>query len=201
MRILWTQRESEYVRDLIASPAATIELVKMGETSLSENQSNALLSFSMPVADEHTNKTAISKVYDLTLPEPESLAANPKGMSVFWMSRHQWMFEQPYLVDPDWVLNTPLRQYGCVTEQTDAWVRFDLAGPRLSLILCRLANVSQNRYEPGAAIRSVIHHLGVYLVCSDKSKIAVYGPRSSADTLAEALVSSICTANGLIKRK
>ena len=119
MRILWIQRESEYVRDLIASPAATIELVKMGETSLSENQSNALLSFSMPVADEHTNKTAISEVYDLTLPEPESLAANPKGMSVFWMSRHQWMFEQPYLVDPDWVLNTPLRQ---------VWLRYRTNG-------------------------------------------------------------------------
>lgn len=201
MRILWIQRESEYVRDLIASPAATIELVTQGEIRLSENQSNALLSFSVPAADENATKTVISKIYDLTLPEPESLAANPKGISVFWMSRYQWMFEQPYLVDPDWVLNTKLRQYGCVTEQTDAWVRFDLAGPRLSHILCRLANVAQNRYEPGAAIRSVIHHLGVYLVCSDKSKIAVYGPRSGADTLAEALVSSICTANGLIKRK
>ena len=96
------------------------------------------------------------------------------------------MIERPELQDPNWATKLASAQVGYVTEQTGAWVRFDLEGPGLERVLQRLANVDSARWVDSVAIRTSMHHLGVFVVCRG-SVISIYGPRSSADSLARAV--------------
>jgi sarcosine oxidase subunit gamma len=74
-----------------------------------------------------------------------------------------------------------------VTEQTDAWVILDLAAPDLAPVLERLCNVDFRAVPAGHATRTVMEHLGVYLVKHGPGAARLYGPRSSADSLLHAL--------------
>jgi sarcosine oxidase, subunit gamma len=74
-----------------------------------------------------------------------------------------------------------------VTEQTDAWVAFDLTAPDLAPLLERLCNVDFRAAPEGHATRTVIDHLGCYLIKHGPGSARVYGPRSSAGSLIHAL--------------
>ena len=74
-----------------------------------------------------------------------------------------------------------------VTEQTDAWVVFDLAAADLTPLLERLCNVDFGAVPTGYATRTVMEHLGVYLIKLGPSTARIYGPRSSAESLLHAL--------------
>lgn len=74
-----------------------------------------------------------------------------------------------------------------ITEQTDAWVRFDVSGPELVALFERLANVDLATRPDGYATRTVMEHLGVYLVKRSAIDVTLYGPRSSAAVLLHAL--------------
>ncbi|NBB99072.1 MAG: sarcosine oxidase subunit gamma, partial [Alphaproteobacteria bacterium] len=73
-----------------------------------------------------------------------------------------------------------------VTEQTDAWVRFDLSGDALAEILARLTNLDLATLPARFVRRTVMEHVGGYLVRRGAG-YSVYGPRSSAGSLHHAL--------------
>mgnify|MGYP006173999121 CR=1 FL=1 len=74
-----------------------------------------------------------------------------------------------------------------ITEQTDAWVRFDVTGTDLSRVFERLSNVDLASAPDHVATRTVIDHIGCYLVKRSPSRISLFGPRSSAPSLWHAL--------------
>ena len=77
-----------------------------------------------------------------------------------------------------------------ITEQTDAWVRFDLTAPDLPSLMERLTNVDLRTAAVNTASRTVIDHLGCYLIKRSATEITLYGPRSSAQSLHHALTSA-----------
>jgi sarcosine oxidase, subunit gamma len=109
--------------------------------------------------------------------------------SAFWTAPEMWFVEAPYashelIVDH---LKSALGDAASITEQTDAWVAFDLAAPDLAPLLERLCNVDYTARPNGYAIRTMMEHLGVYLIKHGPDKARLYGPRSSADSLLHAL--------------
>ena len=70
-----------------------------------------------------------------------------------------------------------------VTEQTDAWFRFDISSADLTPLFERLSNVDLTLVPTGFASRTVIDHLGCYLVKRAADQVTVYGTRSSAASL------------------
>lgn len=109
--------------------------------------------------------------------------------SAFWVAPEMWFIEAPYathelIAD---LLNAALGDAASVTEQTDAWVAFDLAAPDLAALLERLCNVDFHFVPKGYATRTVMEHLGVYLVKHGSGAARIYGPRSSAESLLHAL--------------
>ena len=70
-----------------------------------------------------------------------------------------------------------------ITEQTDAWVRFDVSSPNLLPLFERLCNVDLANATDGFASRTVIEHIGCYLIRRSATEITLYGPRSSAQSL------------------
>lgn len=109
--------------------------------------------------------------------------------SAFWTAPEMWFVEAPYathelIAD---LLKSALGDAASITEQTDAWVAFDLAAPDLAPLLERLCNVDYAARPTGYATRTVMEHLGTYLIKHGPDKARLYGPRSSAESLLHAI--------------
>lgn len=109
--------------------------------------------------------------------------------SAFWVTPEMWFVEADFatheLIADE--LKAVFGDAASVTEQTDAWVILDLAAPDLAPVLERLCNVDFRAVPAGHATRTVMEHLGVYLVKHGPGAARLYGPRSSADSLLHAL--------------
>ncbi|MBL9048691.1 MAG: sarcosine oxidase subunit gamma [Tabrizicola sp.] len=169
-------------------------VVEIGPLRISERLDVALASVAARrgrMAD--LAKTA--KAAGIPLPEP---ARHQSGepYSTFWVAPEMWFVEAPYsshelIAD---LLKTALGDAASVTEQTDAWVVFDLAAPNLSPVLERLCNVDFQVVAEGYATRTVMEHLGVYLIKRGPGSARIYGPRSSAESLLHALETAAAAA-------
>ncbi len=122
------------------------------------------------------------------LPGPVTYQAGAP-YSGFWVAPEMWFVEAPFathelIAD---LLKSALGDAASVTEQTDAWVAFDLAADDLAPVLERLCNVDVRAVPDGHATRTVMEHLGVYLIKQGRGAARVYGPRSSAQSLLHAI--------------
>ncbi len=109
--------------------------------------------------------------------------------AAFWVAPEMWFVEAPFASHEDIVaaLKPAFGDAASITEQTDAWVRFDLSAPDLSPLMERLCNVDFPTAPAGFASRTVIEHVGCYLVKHGAGAVTLYGPRSSARSLLHCL--------------
>lgn len=116
--------------------------------------------------------------------------------SAFWMGPDQWMVEAPFATHEDLAREIAAAANGAasVTEQTDAWCRFDVKGDRLADLFERLCNADLRRFTGGEAVRTAIEHLGCFLICRTPRHVSVIGPRSSAGSLHHALLTAMKSA-------
>lgn len=129
-----------------------------------------------------------AKALGLPLPAPARHAA-AAVYSAFWTAPQMWLVEAPFashelIADQ---LKEALGDAASITEQTDAWGIFDLAAPDLSPLLARLCNVDFPAVDAGHATRTMVEHLGCYLIKHGAGSARLYGPRSSANSLLHAL--------------
>lgn len=109
--------------------------------------------------------------------------------STFWVAPEMWFVEAPFathelIAD---LLKAALGDAASITEQTDAWVAYDLAAADLAPLMERLCNLDFASAPDGFATRTVIEHLGCYLIRQGSGAVRIYGPRSSAQSLLHAL--------------
>ena len=130
--------------------------------------------------------TAAAATAGIPLPAPGRHASETRA--AFWLAPDMWMIEAPFAhQDIRADLLAIFGDAASITEQTDAWVRFDLSAADLIPLLERLSNFDLGRATDGSATRTVIDHLGCYLIRRGRCDITLYGPRSSAQTLHHAL--------------
>ncbi len=124
----------------------------------------------------------------LPLPDP-ARAASGNPYSAFWVAPDMWMVEADFATHEDIaaLLKPLFGEAASITEQTDAWVRFDITAGNLAPLLERLSNVDFPAVPDGYASRTVIEHIGCYLIRRDIGSVVLYGPRSSAKSLFHAL--------------
>lgn len=115
-------------------------------------------------------------------------AAAQRDWGAFWVGSQMWFLEAPYATHEDIAthLKAIFGDAASITEQTDAWARFDVAGP-LQPLFERLCNLNLDRFSPGSATRTVIEHLGTYAIRRAPDRMTLLGPRSSAASLHHAL--------------
>lgn len=112
--------------------------------------------------------------------------------AAFWLTPEMWMVEAPLATHED-IRAKLVAVFGdaaSVTEQTDAWVRFDLSGPGLERVFAKLCNVDLAAAPEGYATRTVIEHMGCYLIKRAKASswgVTLYGARSMAGSLHHAI--------------
>ncbi len=175
------------LKPLTALGHETPQTVTIGPLRVTERFDIALSSLAVRRGrDKDLAKAA--KSAGIPLPGPASAEAGDPW-SAFWMTPEMWMIEAPHASHEDICahLKSALGDAVSMTEQTDAWVRFDLDAPDLSPLMQRLTNLDLPAKPPGFAARTVIDHLGVYLIQRRASEITLYGPRASAQSLLHAL--------------
>lgn len=127
----------------------------------------------------------------LALPGPGKASASTP-CAALWLGPDQWlvMADSPTHEDIAAILQAAFGPAASITEQTGGWVCFDLRGPalpRLFEILCPLDTATM---APGSGTRTVIEHLGCYVICLAQGWFRLFGPRSSARSLYHALVTA-----------
>lgn len=129
-----------------------------------------------------------TKAAGVPLPDPARHQAG-SPYAAFWVAPEMWFVEAPF-ASHELIADLLVAAFGTaasVTEQTDAWVAFDLTAPDLAPLLERLCNVDFRAAPEGHATRTVIDHVGCYLIKHGPGSARVYGPRSSAGSLIHAL--------------
>lgn len=162
----------------------------IGLVTITESPDWALASVAARLGQETACQSALEKLLGGAAP---GIAGHVSGtaLGAFWIGPHIWMVEAPYATHPD--LAAQIKRLciniGSVTDQTGAWVRFNLTGQDLPRLMERLCNLDMGKMQAGQARRSVIEHLGCYVIRLDGS-ITIYGPRSSAQSLHHALLTA-----------
>ena len=104
-----------------------------------------------------------------------------------------WMGPDQYLVEgiDTATLAATFGASAAITDQCDAWVRFDVTGGDVVAMLERLSGADTRRMQAGSATRTAIHHMHCVIVCrAGGTDFTILGPRSSAASLHHALVAA-----------
>ena len=170
---------------MTALGAAAAAVVTVGPLTITERVDVALASVA---ARRGMDKGTAAKAAGLPLAEPGSHVTGAP-YSAFWVAPEMWFIEAPFASHEQIaaLLKTALGDAAAVTEQTDAWVILDLAAPDLAPLLERLCNVDFAGRPVGYATRTMIDHLGCYVIKHGPGMARIYGPRSSAQSLLHAL--------------
>ena len=115
----------------------------------------------------------------------------------FWTGPDQWMVAAPFDSQEDLAARLKVRFGGAasITEQTDAWVCFDLRGDGIDAVLELLCAINIRKMQTGDATRTVIHHLGCFVIRLDPARgLRILGPRASAGSLHHAILTAMTSA-------
>ncbi|MDE2445472.1 MAG: sarcosine oxidase subunit gamma [Alphaproteobacteria bacterium] len=178
---------SKFLAAQTALGEAVAQSWTIGDYSIAERFDIALASLATRRGREK-DVTKTASALKLPLPSP-SQSSQGATYGAFWLSPQQWMVEAPFASHEDiaTILKSRFGEAASITDQTDSWVRFDVSGSALEKLFERLSCADLAMAEPGFATRTVIEHLGCYLVKRALNLITVYGPRSSARSLLHAL--------------
>jgi sarcosine oxidase, subunit gamma len=175
------------LQQMTALGHAAAKVLDIGPYRIAERFDVALASLATRRGhDEDVVKAA--RAANVPLPKPSTAVAG-QPFSGFWLAPDMWMIEAPFDSHEDIAahLKALFGVAASITEQTDAWVRFDLSGGNPVTLFERLSNLDLSVLPDGHASRTVIDHLGCYLVRQSANLITLYGPRSSAQSLLHAL--------------
>lgn len=168
---------------------------RIGRCLLAEVTDVALASVTARRGEENATMVALEGLISAPPPGP-GFAAGAGPVTAFWAAPQQWMLSAPlesHELLADQIL-AGLIGKASVTEQTGAWVQFDLSGDVVCDVLERLCALPVRNMAPGMANRTRIEHLGCFVICK-KDGFSILGPRSSAASLHHMLVSAMASVS------
>lgn len=164
----------------------------LGALTIAERPDVALASLARRRDRDAALAAAAAHALGVALPDVSGwVGREPFG--VFWTGPGQWMVEAPHDTHEDLAatLKAAVGDAASVTEQTDAWVRFDVSGGTVAALFERLCPLDVARMAPGTAQRTTIEHLGCFVVRRAADPwFSVLGPRFSAVSLHHALLTA-----------
>lgn len=164
---------------------------KYGHITISENDGLSLASVAARRGKEADCHKLLKKLLGAVPGPGRAQLHDPEAG--FWMGPEQWMIGAPNESHEDLAerLKGLLGDAASVTEQTGAWVCFDVIGPAMQDMCERLCSVPIRQMQAGDAQRTVIHHLGCFVIRRTAADhIRILGPRASAGSLHHALVAT-----------
>lgn len=161
----------------------------IGTMTITENADVALASVAARIGGEKKTVQVLKKLLG-DVPGPGRAQLNDPEAG-FWMGPDQWMIGAPMdsheLLADD--LKAKLGDVASVTEQSGAWVVFDVVGTHMIDMMERICPAPVRRMVAGDAQRCTIHHLSCFVIRREADDhVRIFGPRASAGSLHHALV-------------
>ena len=163
----------------------------IGGIRIAEIADTCLASLAMRRGRMADFEKAVGKVLGTDLPAPGQRAGTD-AHGVIWMGPDQFLVEaETGATDLAGRLAASFGAAASITDQSDAWVRFDITGKDVPAMLERLSAADTRLMQGGAAVRTPVHHMLCVLVCRDAYiGFTIYGPRASAQSLHHALTAT-----------
>jgi sarcosine oxidase, subunit gamma len=184
------------LKSLLPLGTVTPRVDRFDGLTMSENSDVALASLAGRRCQADNLDRACKDLFGAALPGPGS-SSTGQTYTVIWTGPEQWFVEAPFATHENiaGILKDALQDAASVTEQTDGWARFDVAGPRACDVLERLCALNVRGMQKGHASRTLIEHLGCLVICRKQSlEFSVLGPRSTARALHHAIVTAAKSA-------
>jgi sarcosine oxidase subunit gamma len=151
---------------------------------LRENSALALISLAV------SRGATLPAPFGLTLPSAGCCATHA-DYTAFWMTPDQWMITAENLGETDFAAAVQNEVPDArLTEQTDAWVAFEITAAtdaQINAVLNRVANLPLSDLGPGKAVRTGFDHMSIFLVRHDESHVTLIAMRTLAATVWHAL--------------
>ena len=159
--------------------------------TIAENDGLALASVTARMGREAECHVALEGILGAVPEVGRAVLRDPEAG--FWIGPDQWMLGAPratheLLADQ---LKARMGDAASITEQSGAWVCFDITGPAMLDFCERICGVPIRKMVAGDARRTVIHQLGCFVIRREANDhIRILGPRASAKTLHHALLTA-----------
>jgi sarcosine oxidase subunit gamma len=176
------------VHDLTPTPALGAPAQIIGTVTIAENTGVALASVAARNGGENACAAVLKDVLGAVPTVGRTVLHDPEAG--FWMGPDQWMIGAPMDTHEDIAdqLKAKLGDAASVTEQSGAWVVFDVTGERMPDVCEILCNIPIRKMVSGDVRRTMIHQLGCFVIRrADDDHIRILGPRASAQSLFHAL--------------
>jgi len=167
----------------------------IGTIRITEITTTSLASLAMRRGEAAAFTKAAAKAFGTNLPAPGQRQGD-HARGVIWMGADQFLVEDDTGTADmagefaQW-LGTTFGDSASITDQSDAWVRFDIRGDDTPAMLERLSAADTRQMLAGAAVRTPVHHMLCVLVCRETgTAFTLYGPRASAQSLHHALTTA-----------
>lgn len=158
--------------------------------TITENTDAALASVASRMGQDKAFAAAAKKTLGFAMPAAGQ-STNKGDYSAFATGADQWMVEASFETQEDIAahLKAGFKTTASITEQTDAWARFDVTGDACPALFERLCNVNTRTMRTGSATRTLIEHLGCFVICRATGlSYSILCPRSAAGSLHHALM-------------
>lgn len=177
---------------LTALGAPRADTRTIGALTLAELDTLALASVTARMGQAASCRSALATWLGAEPPAP-ARASLSEERSAIWMAENQWLVSStsPASEDIAQELAAALGQSASVTEQTGAWICFDVTGASGVDLFERLCPAPVRRFQAGDAHRTTLHHMNCFLWClAHGQHFRVLGPSSSAGSLHHALITA-----------
>lgn len=153
----------------------------------------ALASVAVRTDKEDAAAARLSDILGTDLPPPGEFRQGAEH-TAFWIGRDQWMIAADHETREHLAseLKSVLQDTASVTEQNDGWVCLDVTGPDLPGVFERLTHADTAALTGGAALRTVIEHIGCFILCLETDRhYRLFAGRSYGGSLFHVLRESL----------
>ncbi len=162
----------------------------VGSLTFAERDDIALASVTARLGHEEDLKSRLRALCGIAAPQAGQ-SERAEQRSLHWLGPDQYLCEAAYTGPLALArrLGTELAGIASVTDQSDVFVRIDIAGQGAVDLMQRLTVLDVERMQAGAFNRTSIHHVGCLLRCDGAgAEFSVYAPRSYAMSVHHALI-------------
>lgn len=161
--------------------------------TITENAAYAYASIAAHKNGAPALNTVAVKQVGVALPAPGQMTCKA-DITAIWRGPDQWLLEAPFVTHELMAHDLAIKLAGlaAITEQNDAFVRFDLAGDLCVDVLERLCAVNSQQMVAGNALHAAIEHMTCFIICRIEGNFfSILGTRSSAKSLHHALINAV----------
>lgn len=175
---------------LTAAPLLGNADIRNGANRIQERDDLAIVSIATPLGGEDALAKALKKHWSLYVPEPTRSTSSGDTRAIR-SGQDQMLLVFPHVTpDAEPHVQSKLGGTGYTTDQTDSWVVLEISGPDTLAAMERLCPLDLASFETDDAGRTVMEHMGAFVVRLDIDRFLLMSASSSAQSFLHAVQTS-----------